>query len=55
MGKRKSRTVVKTGPKLKVSTVFDCPYCSRKETVEVKLARKEGIGYLNCRVCAVRY
>ena len=55
MGKRKSRTVQKAGPKLKVATVFDCPYCSRKETVEVKLGRKEGIGYLHCRVCAVRY
>ena len=55
MGKRKSRTVQKGAVKLKVATVFDCPYCSRRDTVEVKLQRKEGIGYLSCRVCAVRF
>ena len=55
MGKRKSRKVQKSALKLRVATVFDCPYCQRKQTVEVKLAKKEGIGYLNCRVCTVKY
>jgi transcription elongation factor Elf1 len=47
--------VQKAGVKLRVATVFDCPYCSRRDTVEVKLVKKEGIGYLGCRVCAVKY
>ena len=41
--------------KLKVAKVFDCPYCSRRETVEVKINKKERIGTLNCRVCKVKY
>jgi transcription elongation factor Elf1 len=55
MGKRKSRTVQAKGPVAKVATVFDCPYCSRRETVEIKIAKKEGVGKLFCRVCSVGY
>ena len=55
MGKRKSRTVQSKGPVEKVATVFDCPYCSRRETIEIKIVKKEGTGKLYCRVCYVTY
>ena len=55
MGKRKSRTVQAKGPAPKVDKVFDCPYCSRHQTVEIKLNKREGVGQLFCRVCAVKY
>lgn len=55
MGKRKSRTVIAKGPVDKVATVFNCPYCSRRETVEVTIKKKEGYGELKCRVCGVNY
>ena len=55
MGKRKSRKVESKGPAPKVDTIFDCPYCSRKSTVEVKIKKKEGYGQLWCRVCTVEF
>ena len=55
MGKRKSRQVQQKGPAPKVDKVFDCPYCSRLKTVEVKLNKREGVGQLFCRVCGVKY
>ena len=55
MGKRKSRQVQQKGPPPKVDTVFDCPYCCNKATVEVQIQKKDGIGRLWCRVCSVSY
>ena len=55
MGKRKSRQVQAKGPAPKVDKVFDCPYCSRMKTVEIKLNKREGVGQLFCRVCGVKY
>ena len=55
MGKRKSRQVQSKGPAPKVDTVFDCPYCSHRQTIEVKMVRKDGFGKLHCRVCTVKF
>lgn len=55
MGKRKSRQVQSKGPSLKVATVFDCPFCSRRDTIEIKLHKRENVGKLFCRVCTVKY
>ena len=55
MGKRKSRQVASKGPAPKVDTVFDCPYCSHRQTIEVKMQRKDGLGKLYCRVCTVKF
>ena len=51
MGKRKSRQVQSKGPPPKVDTVFDCPFCSHRHTIEVKMQRKAGNAKLFCRVC----
>lgn len=55
MGKRKSRTVVKSAAAPKVMKTFDCPYCSHDSSVEVKMERTKGIGTLSCRICSVSY
>jgi transcription elongation factor Elf1 len=55
MGKRKSRTVVKTAAAPKVMKTFDCPFCSHDNSIEVKMERTKGIGTLHCRICSVRF
>jgi transcription elongation factor Elf1 len=55
MGKKKSRTVAKKGPPLRVATVFDCPRCSHGNSVEVKLKRTQKEAFLSCRVCKVKH
>ena len=54
MGKRKLRTVQVKGLAPKVDKVFDCPHCSRHQTVGIKLNKLEGFGQLFCEVCAVK-
>lgn len=55
MGKRKSRTVVKSAAAPKVMKVFDCPFCSHNQVIEVKMERTKSMGTLSCRVCGVTY
>ena len=43
------------GPPPKVDTVFDCPYCCNKSTIEVAIVKKDCLGKLWCRVCPVRF
>lgn len=37
MSKKKSRRKVITVKQPKVSTVFDCPFCNHKQSVEAKM------------------
>ena len=55
MGKRKSRKLQTKAAAPKCDTVFDCPYCSHRQTIEVKLERKAGLGKLHCRICGYKY
>ena len=55
MGKRKSRTVVKTAAAPKVMKTFDCPFCSHDNSIEVKMERTKGLGTLSCRICLVKF
>lgn len=51
MAKKKSRAkVIKTKAET-VSTVFDCPFCNYKKTVEVKIIKKESIANIKCGKC----
>lgn len=55
MGKRKTRKVQTKAAAPKCDTVFDCPYCSHRQTIEVQLCKKDGIGKLYCRTCNYKY
>ena len=55
MGKRKSRTVAKTAIAPKVQKVFDCPFCSHNEVVEIKMERTKNKGTLTCRICGASF
>uniref|UniRef100_A0A6B2LUW7 Transcription elongation factor 1 homolog n=1 Tax=Arcella intermedia TaxID=1963864 RepID=A0A6B2LUW7_9EUKA len=55
MGKRKSRKKPKPKPKDPgMPTTFDCPYCVHPGAVECTIRKKEGRGFVSCRVCGVR-
>ncbi len=51
MSKKKSRKQVKKTISETVSTVFDCPFCNNKKTVEVQIIKKEALAIIKCRVC----
>jgi Transcription elongation factor Elf1 like len=36
-------------------TTFTCLYCHHEKAVSVKLDKKEGVAYLNCKVCSQGY
>ena len=55
MGKRKSRKIQTKAAAPKCDTVFDCPFCSHRQTVEVQIQRKDAIGKLWCRICGYSY
>ena len=38
-----------------VDTVFDCPFCNHKQTVECKMNYTTNLGNIKCRVCAVSF
>jgi len=56
MGRRKksSKKVIKK-EKLKVATVFKCPFCAHDQSVECEIDREKNIGVVECRVCHVSY
>jgi len=35
--------------------VFDCPFCSHVQTIEVKMERTKNMGTLSCRICGASY
>ena len=51
MGKKKTKIKIMKAPALKVSKVFDCPFCSHSRTVEVKISRPKNLATLQCRIC----
>jgi len=55
MGKRKSRVKIMKPAPPKVSTVFDCPFCSHNGTVEVRISKPKRLGTLSCRVCHLEW
>ncbi|EJD52992.1 Elf1-domain-containing protein [Auricularia subglabra TFB-10046 SS5] len=54
MGKRKKSSKKPQGPKKResVDTVFTCLYCHHDKSVTCKIDKKEGLAYLQCKVCA---
>ncbi|KAF8522283.1 hypothetical protein BU17DRAFT_45011 [Hysterangium stoloniferum] len=57
MGKRKksSRKPGTARKKEPLETSFTCLYCHHEKSVTVKLDRKEGVAYLNCKICSQNY
>ncbi|KAH6626355.1 hypothetical protein B0J18DRAFT_138979 [Chaetomium sp. MPI-SDFR-AT-0129] len=56
MGKRKSSSKPQ-GPKRRdpLPTVFTCLFCNHEKSVEVKLDKKAGCGWLDCKVCGQKF
>ncbi|CAK7222412.1 hypothetical protein SBRCBS47491_004857 [Sporothrix bragantina] len=56
MGKRKSSSKPQ-GPKKAdpLPTTFSCLFCNHEKSVAVKLDKKLGIGYLECKVCGQKF
>jgi len=57
MGKRKKAAKKPTGPRKNepLATTFACLFCNHEKSVEIKMDRKAGTGYLSCKVCAQSY
>ncbi len=55
MAKKKTRTKVISKKVETLSTIFDCPFCDNKKTVEVKITKKEMKGVAKCRICKKDY
>lgn len=55
MAKKKSAKVQAPKPKIKVETVFDCPFCNYAKCVEIKIDRDKRIGFLKCRICSTHF
>lgn len=55
MGKRKSKARVMKKERASVDTIFDCPFCNHKQTVECKMNYTTNLGNIKCRVCAVSF
>jgi len=57
MGKRKKAAKKPTGKKKNepLATTFQCLFCNHEKSVTVKMEKKQGIGYLSCKVCGQAY
>lgn len=55
MGKRKSKARVMKKARAGVDTMFDCPFCCHKQTVECKMSYQTNLGNIKCRVCGVAF
>jgi len=57
MGKRKKAAKKPSGKKKNepLPTSFQCLFCNHEKSVTVKLEKKQGIGFLNCKVCGQTY
>ncbi|EFX01428.1 transcription elongation factor [Grosmannia clavigera kw1407] len=57
MGKRKKSSRKPNGPKRSdpLPTAFTCLFCNHEKSVAVKLDKKVGIGYLECKVCGQKF
>ncbi|KAL2140611.1 hypothetical protein VTI28DRAFT_3575 [Corynascus sepedonium] len=56
MGKRKSSRKPQ-GPKRRdpLPTTFTCLFCNHEKSIEVKLDKKAGCGWLDCKVCGQKF
>ncbi|KAK4104996.1 Elf1-domain-containing protein [Parathielavia hyrcaniae] len=56
MGKRKSSRKPQ-GPKKRdpLPTNFTCLFCNHENAIEIKLDKKAGCGWLNCRICGQKF
>ncbi|KAK4151300.1 transcription elongation factor Elf1 like-domain-containing protein [Chaetomidium leptoderma] len=56
MGKRKSSSKPQ-GPKRRepLPTTFTCLFCNHEKSIEVKLDKKAGCGWLDCKVCGQKF
>ena len=55
MVKKKSRKKIIKAPVPKLDTVFNCPQCGHKKTVEVKFNKKEKERNLKCKACSASF
>eukprot|EP00954_Amorphochlora_amoebiformis_P019534 1333322-Amorphochlora_amoeboformis.AAC.1 len=55
MGKRKSKGKVVKKAKRKTATIFDCPFCNHRSTVECHFDSKARLATIRCRICAAHY
>ncbi|KAL6570636.1 hypothetical protein OROGR_000186 [Orobanche gracilis] len=55
MGKRKSKTKPQPKKRVKLDTVFDCPFCNHTGSVECDIDMKELIGEAKCGICQEHY
>ncbi|KAH8887467.1 Elf1-domain-containing protein [Thozetella sp. PMI_491] len=57
MGKRKKSSRKPQGPKRSdpLPTVFTCLFCNHERAVTVKVEKKEGVGYLECKICGQKF
>ncbi|KAF2423308.1 Elf1-domain-containing protein [Tothia fuscella] len=57
MGKRKKAAKKPTGKKKNepLPTTFQCLFCNHEKSVTVKMEKKQGIGFLNCKVCGQHF
>ncbi|KAK4127705.1 Elf1-domain-containing protein [Parathielavia appendiculata] len=56
MGKRKSSRKPQ-GPKKRdpLPTNFTCLFCNHENAIEIKLDKKSGCGWLNCKICGQKF
>ncbi|KAL2119144.1 hypothetical protein VTJ04DRAFT_6104 [Mycothermus thermophilus] len=56
MGKRKSSRKPQ-GPKKRdpLPKTFTCLFCNHEKAISIKLDKKAGCGYLDCKVCGQRF
>mmetsp|Transcript_2261 Transcript_2261/g.3250 ORF Transcript_2261/g.3250 Transcript_2261/m.3250 type:complete len:126 (+) Transcript_2261:47-424(+) len=55
MGKRKSKAKVMKKAKRKTPTIFDCPFCNHRQTVECIFEKKQKTATIRCRMCGASY
>ena len=55
MGRKKSSQVQRSVAKVKVDTVFDCPFCNDIKTVEVIMDNNNAVADIKCRICLAKF
>ncbi|KAF8609901.1 Elf1-domain-containing protein [Ceratobasidium sp. AG-I] len=52
MGKRKSSKKPASRIKPTLDITFNCLFCHHEKSVTCKIDKREGLGYLTCKICA---
>jgi len=47
--------IVRTSLRGVVPTTFNCPICNHEKSVECKMERNRGMGYIHCNICGVNF